>query len=73
MTFELFLTFNYVEIAEYLLKATGHLYLVKSAFPETWGVQQAWKEAEGACCILPSEQCSQVSLPLQRHPPVTLG
>lgn len=68
-----FWTFNYGEIAENLIKATGHLYLVKSAFPETWGVQQAWKEAEGTCCISPSEGGSQVSLPLQRHPPVTLG
>lgn len=29
---------------------------------ETCGVQQAWKEAEGACSILPSQQSSQIFL-----------
>lgn len=44
----IFLTFNYVEIAEYLIKATGHLYLVKSAFPEDLGCAAGLERGRGS-------------------------
>lgn len=67
-----FLVFNYVEIAEYQIKATDHLYLVKSAFLEICGVQQACKEAGEH---VPS--CLGTMLrdlpPRHHHPFLTLG
>lgn len=68
----IFLMFNYVEIAEYLIKATGHLYLAKSDFPETCRVQEAcW--GKGSMFQLALGTGLTGLPPSQGHPSVTPG